>query len=317
MTAVLAYMIADWYRPNVKLDYPRGGTGALIDALARGVTKTGGKVYTSAHVAEILLDPNDKNRAVGVRLKNGKVLKARKGVVSNASIWDTMKLLPSDADLPALAEYKKEMQGTPQCESFLHLHVGIDAKGLPDDLQCHYAYVDSFERPIESPGNVIIISIPSLLDPTLAPEGCHVIHAYTAGNEPYSLYEGLDRKSPEYAKLKEERTQVLWKAIEKAIPDVRARVKVSLAGTPLTHARFLRRDKGTYGPGIRAGKDQYPAAQTPIPGLSICGDSVFPGIGMPAVVSVSVCVCVFASASKIITLTCTIYIYTHRLLPVV
>lgn len=35
---------ADWYRPNVKLDYPRGGVGSLIDALVRGVTKRGGKV---------------------------------------------------------------------------------------------------------------------------------------------------------------------------------------------------------------------------------------------------------------------------------
>jgi len=67
--------------------------------------------------------------------------------------------------------------------------------------------------------------------------------AYTAGNEPYGPWEGLDRNGPEYKKLKEERSQILWRAIEKAIPDVRSRVKLSLAGTPLTHARFLRRDK--------------------------------------------------------------------------
>lgn len=39
----------------------------------------------------------------------------------------------------------------------------------------------------------------------------------------------------------------MWRAVEKAIPDVRQRVEVSMVGTPLTQARFLRRHRGTYG----------------------------------------------------------------------
>lgn len=79
---------------------------------------------------------------------------------------------------------------------------------------------------IDSPGNVIIISLPSLLDPSLAPEGCLTLHAYTAGNEPYDPFAGLDRKSEEYERLKAERAEVLWRAVEKVIPDVRSRLKV-------------------------------------------------------------------------------------------
>jgi phytoene dehydrogenase-like protein len=47
--------------------------------------------------------------------------------------------------------------------------------------------------------------MPSLLDPSLAPPGRHVIHAYTAGNEPYDIWARFktDRKNPEYEKLKE------------------------------------------------------------------------------------------------------------------
>lgn len=41
-----------------------------------------------------------------------------------------------------------------------------------------------------------------------AAQGKHVLHAYTPATEPYSLWEGLDRSSPEYKKLKEERSQV-------------------------------------------------------------------------------------------------------------
>ena len=50
--------------------------------------------------------------------------------------------------------------------------------------------------------NVTIASIPTTLSPGLAPPGKHLVHAYTAGNEPYEIWEGLDRRSPEYKRLK-------------------------------------------------------------------------------------------------------------------
>jgi hypothetical protein len=34
--------------------------------------------------------------------------------------------------------------------------------------------------------------------------------------------------SPEYAQLKEERSRVLWRAVERIIPDIRSRAEVSL-----------------------------------------------------------------------------------------
>jgi hypothetical protein len=37
----------------------------------------------------------------------------------------------------------------------------------------------------------------------------HTIHAYTPATEPYDLWKGLDRSSPEYEALKEERSQVM------------------------------------------------------------------------------------------------------------
>lgn len=63
----------------------------------------------------------------------------------------------------------------------------------------------------------------------------------------------------------------------------REKCEVKLVGTPLTHERFLRRKRGTYGPAIQAGKGMFPSSATPIPQLFCCGDSTFPGIGIPAV----------------------------------
>ncbi len=93
----------------------------------------------------------------------------------------------------------------------------------------------------------------------------------------------MDRRSQEYAQQKSLRAEVMWQALQRIIPDIRQRCDVTLVGTPLTHERYLRRHRGSYGPAIRAGVGLFPSPRTPIPGLLCCGDSTFPGIGLPAV----------------------------------
>lgn len=280
--AEMAYMFLERHSGKSTIDYPMGGGGAIVDALVRGIEKNGGQVLLRTHVEEVLVEGG---RAAGVRLRGkaagggpGRVIRATRAVVSNASVWDTMQLLPEGA-LPA--EYRQEKMATPRTGSFVHLHLGIDATGLPADLDCHHLVCNQWED-IEAPQNVINISIPSVFDPSLAPPGKHIVHVYTAGNEPYELWEGMRRGTPEYEAFKEERSQCLWAALERVIPDVRARAEVTLVGTPLTHAHFNRRYKGTYGPAISASNSTFPGAGTPLPGLYRCGDSCQPGIGVPA-----------------------------------
>lgn len=40
-------------------------------------------------------------------------------------MWDTLNLLPKE-DLPQA--YQERINTTPQCESFMHLHLGFDAE---------------------------------------------------------------------------------------------------------------------------------------------------------------------------------------------
>ena len=275
--AEVAFMFAEWYRPGVKLDYPLGGSGALVDALVRGLEKHGGRLLLGTHVDRVVVK---NKRAVGLALRNGKTLWAKQAIVSNASVWDTLKLVP-EKSLPQ--RFRQRRQATPECASFMHLHVGIDAQDLPNDLACHYIAVNDWSLGIDAPQNVVLISIPSLLDPSLAPQGKHAIHVYTPGNEPYQVWRGLNRRSDDYVRLKQERAEIMWQALERVLPDVRSRVELEMVGTPLTHSRFLRRHHGTYGPALRAGKAIFPGPKTPLKGLYCCGDSTFPGIGLPAV----------------------------------
>lgn len=52
-------------------------------------------------------------------------VRAKKAVVSNASMWDTLNLLPKEV-VPK--SYQDRIKTTPQCESFMHLHLGFDAE---------------------------------------------------------------------------------------------------------------------------------------------------------------------------------------------
>jgi phytoene dehydrogenase-like protein len=126
----------------------------------------------------------ENHRVVGVRLRSGKEIRASKAVVPNASVWDTLKLIPAGA-VPKW--YVEQRQATPECDSFIHLHLGIDAAGLPKNLRIHYIEVNDWDKGITAPQNVVVASTPSVLDPSLASAGKHLIHVYTFIDEQFVL----------------------------------------------------------------------------------------------------------------------------------
>lgn len=83
---------------------------------------------------------DSSGRATGVQLRGGGTVRATKAVVSNASVWDTVRLLPPDhpAAQAAVLKFDREAAATPECPSFMHLHVGFDKTGAPA-LMLRYA----------------------------------------------------------------------------------------------------------------------------------------------------------------------------------
>ncbi len=264
----VAFMLGE--RSRSVIDYPIGGSGAIVQALVKGLVKWGGQLKLNAHVEKILVQ---QGRAIGVKLRRGEVIKAPI-VISNATIWDTYTQLLNPDDLPAAD--REAALGTPAIDSFMHLHLGIRAEGL-DQLNGHHVVVHNAVQDITVPGNTCMISIPSVWDVSLAPAGHHVIHAYTL--EPYQNWQ----RDAAYETRKCQKAEPLFRALEKVIPDLRQRIVLELIGTPLTHAHYLRRYQGTYGPAIAAGQGSFPSCATPIAGLYRVGDSTMPGIGVPAV----------------------------------
>lgn len=63
----------------------------------------------------------------GSRQQGREIIRARRGVISNASVWDTQRLLPSGA---APSKWQQESLTTPQTGSFMHLHLGTKHAAL-------------------------------------------------------------------------------------------------------------------------------------------------------------------------------------------
>lgn len=301
-TAAMAFTMDELHRPNSRgLAYPKGGMGSVVEALVAAIERRGGIVRTGVQVEEVVLEDR---RAVGVRFSGsgGAGLVRAREVVCNPSVWDSAKLLPKED--ASLDELRDDWEATPMTRSYLHLHLGIDAAGIDlSKLEPHYTAMQSWGD-VTAEQNMVAISNPALLDPSLCPPGKLVLHLYGAGNEPYDIWAKAEAEGrAAYEALKEKRAERLWSAVEEIIPDIRQRAEVALIGSPATHRRFLRRTAGTYGPApvferfgpgkvpFRTAADARPSsrggdggAARGIEGLLLCGDSTFPGIGVPAAV---------------------------------
>ena len=257
------------------INYPKGGVGNIAQKLVEGLEKAEGKIEYKARVTEITLE---KGKATGVKLANGKIYRARR-IVSNATRWDTFeKLLPAETMLAAEKKWQTRYQKSP---SFLSLHLGVEAAILPLGTDCHHIILEDWER-MEASEGTIFVSIPTLLDPSLAPDGYHIIHSFTP-----SWMEDWQGLSPrDYEAKKEERAERIIDRLEKVFPGLEAGLDFQEVGTARSHRRFLGRADGTYGPIPKRkllGLLGMPFNRTSIPGLYCVGDSTFPGQGLNAV----------------------------------
>lgn len=161
--APVAYMMIDLHSEGAVLDYPMGGVGALIQALVHGVERHGGRLQLNSRVERMILTENGRKGAKveGVVLSDGRVIKARKGVVCNAPLWNMAKILEDSVEdkESSVADVvrKIQQQADDMCmtDSFMHLHIGIPKDGL-SELECHHSVLD-LEDDVTAEQNMVII----------------------------------------------------------------------------------------------------------------------------------------------------------------
>lgn len=257
------------------INYPKGGVGKIAEKLVEGLEKAGGQIKYQARVTKIMIE---NNQAVGVQLATGEEYRAQR-IISNATRWDTFEKLVPPGVMPA--SEKKWQQRYQKSPSFLSLHLGVAAEVLPSGTECHHILLEDWQKMEEAEGT-IFVSIPTLLDPDLAPAGHHIVHVFTPSW--IDDWQGLSAR--EYENQKEEAAGRIIKRLEKIFPGLETSLDYMTVGTARTHRRFLGREDGTYGPIPRRklmGLLGMPFNRTGIPGLYCVGDSTFPGQGLNAV----------------------------------
>ncbi len=254
------------------INYPVGGAGTIAEALCEGIRKFGGAIEFTSDVEEILLRDG---KAEGVRLANGETYTA-KAVVSNATVWDTCNKLLKD---PRYHIPEKKFLRAP---SWFQLYLGVDAGVIPDGFHVHHILVDDWKK-YKEPGGAIYFSAPSILDPSVAPKGKHLVHAFVT--DEVDRWKEYRRGDEQYKQAKNEFGASIIRRTEKILPGLSDAVELQLFATPLTHERYLNRYKGSYGPLLYPGQNILlkPQNRTAVKNLYAAGDSTFPGQGVIAV----------------------------------
>ena len=266
-------------------------SAALIEAVANAATEAGAEIRTRVNVTGIEIRDG---RAAGVVLESGETI-AASAIVSNCDpaitllqLIDPGELAPSfrtkvqnyrahgtvariDLALSALPSFT----GVKDTAALAgHLHIGSDIDYLERAFDAA-KYGEPSQRPYMD------ITVPTVTNPSLAPNGAHVmsIHAQFA---PYKL------KNADWNSGREELGNMVIDELANYAPDLKPLIVARRVLTPLD----LEKDYGFRGGHIHHGEmsvDQFFAFRpmigcaqyrTPIDGLYLCGAGTHPGGGL-------------------------------------
>jgi phytoene dehydrogenase-like protein len=271
--------------------FVRGGPGALAEALASAARAFGAEIRTGAEVASVL---TRSHRAYGVALADGQEIGAR-AVVTALDPKRTLTTLVDPVEIGPHLRWRASNIRTPGAAS----KVNLALSGLPafhgvdgperlggrivlapsiDDLE-HAFDASKYGRIGDTP--FLEATIPTIHDPTLAPEGRHVM-SVVAQWTPYGLREG------DWDTERDHLADVVVKTMERYAPGLGELVTARQVITPAD----LEDDYGLTGGHVyhaEPGLDQFfvwrpllghARYRLGLPGLYLCGSGAHPGGGV-------------------------------------
>jgi beta-carotene ketolase (CrtO type) len=189
--AIGAIMMAMRHHPGMAR--PKGGTGALTQALLNLVKSLGGQVLTDQSVEKILIDDG---RAVGVRVSGGQEYRAAKGVISNIDARRVFLQLMDSTDVDDADQNLRErlerrivnnnetilkidcaLSEAPRFVNYNHQDDYLIGSVLIADSvkQVELAHSEPSIGRIPDADPSFYAVVPTMLDPTMAPAGQHTL----------------------------------------------------------------------------------------------------------------------------------------------
>ncbi len=271
--------------------FPRGGTGALVNALVKLYGELGGELRLSAPVHHITLRTDE----TGTRHL---ITSARHDdeefdlVVSNADLHHTYDKLYSG--LPAAQKTAKKLERADWSMSLFVLYFGTDR---PYDI-AHHSVVfgpryeelltEVFHGHALPEDFSLYLHAPTVTDPSLAPPGCGAF--YVLSPVPHLGNAAIDwaKEAPGYA------DRILG-SLERLMPDLRKHVVTKRWFTPEDFVSELSAFNGSafsVAPKLTQSAWFRPHNRdAKIPGLYIAGAGTHPGAGLPGVINSAKATC--------------------------
>ncbi len=256
---------------------PVGGMHALPVALAAAAEKAGAQIRYGTRVERILLRHGTSGPVHGVRLEGGEVV-AAEAVVVNPDLPVAYRTLLPGLDAPRTAR-----KGT-YSPSALVWHVGVEG-ALPPGTEHHNihfgrewdgAFKAILKDGVRMPDPSLLVSVPSLHEPTMAPPGRHALYVL----EPTPNLDGQVDWTRERSQARDDLEAHLVRLgyptnieVEELVDPLGWEAQGMERGTPfaLSH-KFLQ--TGPFRPGNLDKR---------APGLVFAGSSTVPGVGVPMV----------------------------------
>jgi phytoene dehydrogenase-like protein len=268
----------------------RGGPGALANAMASAARAAGADIRTGAEVARIL---TRDDRAIGVALATGEEVYAR-AVVSAADPKRTLTTLVDPVVIGPHLRWRASNIRTPGTVSKVNLALaglptfeGAEPERLTGRIVIAPS-IDHLEQAFDASKYGAIseepymeATIPTIGDPTLAPEGTHVM-SIVAQWTPYAL------RSGEWSAERERVGDIVVKTMERYAPGLGELVTARDVITPVD----LEERYGLSGGHVyhaEPGLDQFfvwrplfghARYRFGVPGLYLCGSGAHPGGGI-------------------------------------
>ncbi len=196
-TGPLAYSLA-FGRQQDSWVIPRGGSGALPQALVQYITAHGGGIVTGKPVVQLVLEGG---RCVGVETADGTQYRARLAVLSTIHIKQLVEMAPHEAWGKEFSEAVGMWQAG--VSMFVTHYATTEppkfpvaggtlatvAAGIPTSVDRLLRLGSEFRRGLVATDDpVLLIVCPTVIDPSRAPAGRHTLKVI--GFQPYELPEG-------------------------------------------------------------------------------------------------------------------------------
>ena len=273
---------------------PRGGTGGISDAIASAARAAGAEIRTDAPVAAIRMRGG---RAVGVALEDGEEIDAAV-VLSTLDPRQTFERLlePGHLDADFLADLRRykyrgssgkvnlALDGLPEFrvrpEDPEHLRGAISIS--PSVAYMERAYEEAKYGRFSSRPYIDIV-IPTLVDPSMAPPGRHVMSCFVQ----YAPYR-LDTSLGDWDAQREAFGDAVLDAVAQFAPGIRERILHRQVLTPLDMERMTGLSEGNIFQGeltleqlfFNRPSPGWARYRTPIRGLWMGGAATHPGGGI-------------------------------------